>query len=170
MQCPFCRSKEKTIVVDSRRNGDRTRRRRKCEECKARFTTYESMECRYPRIVKSNNRREEYQQDKLGRSIDLALRKRPIITAERNKLITSIEHSLFQYKKEEVDAKWLGKQVMQALLALDQVAYVRYASVYQAFNDVEAFLEEISDLKSMPSAKTKQAQIDLFSGGREGSA
>ena len=149
MHCPFC-SHDDTRVIDSRLlgEGDQIRRRRECMSCKARFTTYETAELTLPRIVKSDGRRETFQEDKLRGGILKALEKRPVPMERVEAAIARIKRRMLEGGEREIDSSRLGEYVMDALRGLDQVAYVRFASVYRDFReakDFEAFLGGLGD-------------------------
>lgn len=148
MRCPFCIGKE-TKVVDSRfaSDGAQVRRRRECLECGERFTTYETAELSLPRIVKQDNSREHFSEEKLRQGLLRALEKRPVSTEQVEGAVSNIKHQLMVLGEREVPSKMLGDWVMKALAELDDVAYVRFASVYRSFQDVHAFEEEIQRLK-----------------------
>lgn len=147
MYCPFC-SAEDTKVIDSRlaAEGAQVRRRRQCLTCQERFTTFESIEAVMPRIIKSNGRIEPYDNQKLRRSIQLPLQKRPVDTDSIEAMISRIEKSLRQLGEREVSSKVVGEIVMAELKQIDDVAYVRFASVYRDFQDIEAFKNMVSTL------------------------
>lgn len=163
MRCPFC-SAARTQVVDSRMasEGDQVRRRRQCAECGERFTSYESAELSYPRVVKSDNRREEFNEDKLRAGLQRSLEKRPVKTEEVENAIGRIKRWLRTLGEREIDARQVGDQVMRELRNIDHVAYVRFASVYRSFDDVGAFLEEIEQLENELPPTLKRDQLDLL--------
>ena len=163
MRCPFC-SFEDTRVIDSRLadEGDQVRRRRECVECRERFTTYESAEFNYPRIIKSDGRRERFTDDKLRSGILCALEKRPVAMEKVEIAISRIKHKLRSLGEREVKSRKVGDWVMEELKSVDQVAYLRFASVYQSFADVRAFLEEIERLEGEVPAELRDAQMDLL--------
>lgn len=163
MRCPFC-SAARTSVVDSRMAsaGDQVRRRRKCAECGERFTSYEAPELSYPRIVKSDNRREDFNEDKLRAGLLRSLEKRPVKTEEVENAIGRIKRQLRTLGEREIDARQVGDWVMRELRDIDHVAYVRFASVYRSFDAVEAFLEEIEQLENELPPALKQDQLDLL--------
>ena len=163
MQCPFCAEVD-TRVVDSRLagDGDQIRRRRECTQCKERFTTYEEAELRLPRVIKSDDRREVFREDKLLSGILRAIEKRPITMQQVELIISQIKHRLKTEGEREVKARQLGEWVMEQLRQLDQVAYVRFASVYRNFEDVRAFLEEIEQLENDLPPTMKKNQLDLL--------
>ena len=147
MYCPFCSSKE-TKVVDSRlvAGGSQIKRRRECTACGERFSTYEEAELVMPRIIKSNGRREPFDEEKLRAGFHKALEKRPVSSEKIENSIQIIKDSIRKIGEREVGSQVLGKQVMNQLKELDEVAYVRFASVYQNFQDVKDFTDEISEL------------------------
>lgn len=147
MHCPFCNAQD-TKVTDSRlaAEGAQVRRRRQCLECHERFTTFEIIETVMPRIVKSSGRVEPYDSQKLRRSIQLPLQKRPIDTDRIEAMISRIEKNLRQSGEREVTSKFLGEIVMTELEQMDAVAYVRFASVYRDFQDIQAFQQALSSL------------------------
>lgn len=147
MHCPFCNAME-TKVIDSRLSGDgaQVRRRRECLECNERFTTFETAELNMPRVVKSDGSRCNFIESKLRGGIMRALEKRPISTEQIELAINRIIHALRSSGEQEVEASFIGELVMAELRGLDEVAYVRFASVYRSFQDVNAFKEEINRL------------------------
>lgn len=149
MHCPFCRA-EDTRVVDSRLTGEgeSVRRRRECTACGERFNTYESAQLKFPAVAKHDGRREPFSEDKLRGGIKRALEKRPVRTEDVEALISRIMRDLRAAGRSEVPARQIGELVMAGLRELDQVAYVRFASVYRRFEDVQAFREEIERLES----------------------
>ena len=163
MQCPFCAELD-TRVVDSRLagDGDQVRRRRECTQCKERFTTYEQTELRLPHVIKSDNRREVFREDKLLGGILRATEKRPVEKQQIELIISRIKHRLKTEGEREIKARQLGEWVMDQLRELDQVAYVRFASVYRNFEDVRAFLEEIEQLENDLPPTMKKNQLDLL--------
>ena len=148
MQCPYCNADD-TKVIDSRlaAEGAQVRRRRQCNQCQERFTTFEVVEVVMPRIIKSNNRIEPYDSQKLRRSIQLPLQKRPVTLDEQEAMISRIEKRIRQLGEREISSKALGEVVMSELKELDDVAYVRFASVYRDFQDIEAFHQEIANIR-----------------------
>lgn len=163
MRCPFCGALD-TKVIDSRLHGDgdQVRRRRQCTVCKERFTTYESAELNLPRVIKSDGRRVNFDGRKLKAGIDRALEKRPVSTEAIDSAVHHIMRKLMSRGEGEVSSRTIGELVMDELKALDQVAYVRFASVYRQFEDVQAFNEEIERLRSEPSPEVRRAQLDLL--------
>lgn len=140
MKCPFC-SHDDTIVKDSRPadDGRTIRRRRECPECGRRFTTFERFQVQQIIVVKRSGMRELFDRDKLNRSVSVAVRKRPVEPGQLEKMISDIEQQLSESGKSEISSRELGETVLEALKALDSVAYVRYASVYHDFQQPEDF-------------------------------
>jgi len=163
MYCPFCRAQD-TKVIDSRlaSDGMQVRRRRECLACGERFTTFESAELVMPRIIKSNGAREPFNEKKLAAGILRALEKRPVESESIDAAISRIQHRLRASGERELQSRLLGDWVMHELRSLDQVAYVRFASVYRSFEDVQAFQEEIERLENEPTAEEKKDQISLL--------
>ncbi|OGO94367.1 MAG: transcriptional regulator NrdR [Coxiella sp. RIFCSPHIGHO2_12_FULL_44_14] len=151
MYCPFCNA-EDTKVIDSRLvdEGSQVRRRRECIRCQERFTTYEIVELNYPRIIKRDGRRSTFDEDKLRAGLLKALEKRPISSEQIEAAIHHIKRKLRALGEHEVSSQWLGELVMNELRVLDEVAYVRFASVYRSFQDIKAFHEEIQRLRDRP--------------------
>jgi transcriptional repressor NrdR len=147
MKCPFCGADD-TQVVDSRLNeeGNSIRRRRRCQVCDKRFTTYETAELHLPQVVKQNGTREEFKREKLRVSFTRALHKRPVPTDYVDKALDRIVQKILGLGAREVPARLLGETVMQELKQMDQVAYIRFASVYRSFSDVDDFHNAIRDL------------------------
>jgi transcriptional repressor NrdR len=148
VRCPFCGNLEDR-VVDSRegRDGDVIRRRRECTGCGRRYTSYEKIEMLPYQVVKRDQRREPYDREKLMRGLQIACRKRPVPQAELDRVADGIEAAMQDSADREISAQRLGTMVMERLRALDPVAYVRFASVYRRFEDVEAFVKELHTLK-----------------------
>lgn len=163
MRCPFCSSQD-TRVIDSRLvgEGEQIRRRRECTGCKERFTTYESPELNYPRVIKSDGRREPFIEDKLRAGIFRALEKRPVPVEKVETAIAKVKQTLRGSGEREVRSRQIGDWVMEELRALDQVAYVRFASVYRSFEDVRAFLEEIERLENELPPELRSSQLNLL--------
>ena len=148
MYCPFCGNHD-TRVIDSRLSpaGDKVRRRRECAGCAERFTTYEVAELSMPRIVKSDGRRQQFSEEKLRTGVMRALEKRPVGIEAVDALVDSVMKSARASGEREVASRRLGEWLMAGLRELDQVAYVRFASVYRSFEDVEAFRREVESLQ-----------------------
>lgn len=158
MHCPFCND-EDTKVIDSRlaAEGAQVRRRRQCVSCGERFVTFEIYEVVMPRIVKSSGRVEPYDQAKLRRSIALPLQKRPINADEIEATISRIEQAVRKTGEREVTSKKLGEIVMSELKALDDVAYVRFASVYRDFQDISEFRAELDKITPANAAQMDES-------------
>lgn len=148
MRCPFCGNVEDR-VVDSResREGDVIRRRRECARCERRFTSYEKIELPTFHVVKRDQRREAYEREKLMRGLQIACRKRPVPQTELERIADSIESAMADSGEREISSLELGTMVMDRLRDLDPVAYVRFASVYRRFEDVDAFVKELHRLR-----------------------
>jgi transcriptional repressor NrdR len=153
-----------TKVIDSRLAGEglQVRRRRECLECGDRFTTYESAELVMPRIVKSDGSREPFNEDKLLTGVLRALEKRPVDTESVEAAISRIQHHLQSCGEREIPSRQIGEWVMEELRNLDQVAYVRFASVYRSFQDVSEFREEVERLERQPSPEERRHQMRLL--------
>ena len=148
MKCPFCGSTD-TQVVETRvaEDGDFIRRRRQCVECEKRFTTYERPDLAFPAIVKKDDRRIEFDRDKLRASMNLALRKRPVGTEQIDSAVERIEEKLLNLGVREVPSSRIGELVMRELKKLDKVAYVRFASVYRSFEDIDDFKTVVDEVR-----------------------
>ncbi len=166
MLCPFC-SADETRVVDSRlsEDGDSVRRRRECEVCTERFTTFERAELRLPAVIKSDGRREVFNEQKLRSGLSRALEKRPVDAEAVDKLIGGIRHKLIASGESELSSRQIGEWIMQGLKDLDPVAYVRFASVYRSFQDLNAFHEEVQRLRNEPTSETRRSQLPLIPDG-----
>jgi len=147
MHCPFCNTPD-TKVIDSRlaTEGAQVRRRRECMRCAERFTTYETAELTLPRVIKSDGNRERFDDDKIRRGLIKALEKRPVASEAIDQVVNRIHKQLTAEGVREIPSSQIGELLMEALKELDQVAYVRFASVYRSFQDVNAFREEIEKL------------------------
>ena len=152
MRCPFC-SHEDTRVIDSRlvAEGGQVRRRRECTDCSERFTTYETAELLMPRIIKGDGSREPFNEEKLRNGILRALEKRPVSVEKIEAVISKIEHELKATGEREIASMRVGELVMGSLRELDQVAFVRFASVYRDFKDLNEFRAEIDRLAGEPA-------------------
>ncbi|MFP6805979.1 MAG: transcriptional regulator NrdR [Pseudomonadales bacterium] len=155
MHCPFCGHKE-TKVIDSRlvAEGDQVRRRRECQECGERCTTFETAELLLPKLIKSNGSRQPFDEDKLRSGLMRALEKRPVSTEVIETSINHIKHKLRATGEREIKSREVGEIVMEELRELDDVAYVRFASVYRSFQDVNEFREEIERMDREPRKET----------------
>lgn len=163
MHCPFC-NHEETKVNDSRLAGEgqQIRRRRECLQCGERFTTFETAELVLPRVVKSDASREPFDETKLRSSLLKALEKRPVSIEALDAAVAHICHKLRALGEREVPSRQLGDLAMEELRHLDEVAYVRFASVYRSFQDVDAFREEIERLKNRPTRAAGESQLPLW--------
>lgn len=158
MKCPFC-SADETSVIETRisEEGDRVRRRRRCLTCDKRFTTYETVELRLPQVVKQDGNRAEFDREKLRTGFVRALHKRPVPTENVDAAIDNIVQKLLSLGEREVSSRLIGEMVMQALYRLDKVAYIRFASVYKSFQDVDDFRDAIKEVQKPQPKKTLQA-------------
>lgn len=156
MHCPFCNTVD-SKVVDSRlvTESNQIRRRRECVSCKERFTTYEAAELMLPRVIKADGRRSPFDEQKLRIGLLKALEKRPVSAQAIETAIAHIIHQIRSSGEREINSKVIGEMVMKALRAIDQVAYVRFASVYRSFQDVNAFMEEINRLEVKQEEKNE---------------
>lgn len=147
MKCPFCNA-EDTKVIDSRPADDNCsiRRRRQCENCGKRFTTYEKLETMPLMVIKKDNSREPYARAKIENGVIQSCHKRPVSTQQINAMIDEIENVIFNMEEREVPTSVIGELVMETIKDLDEVAYVRFASVYREFKDVNTFMEELGKL------------------------
>lgn len=147
MHCPFCHS-EDSLVKDSRttEDGSAIRRRRICPECNARFTTFERVQLRELTVVKKNNLKVPFDRDKLAKSLYIATRKRPVDMKQVERLVNHIQRQLEELGEPEINSTQIGQIVMEELLKLDKVAYIRYASVYRNFNETKDFEDFIKPL------------------------
>jgi len=161
MHCPFCQHND-TRVIDSRETDDGAtiRRRRECPHCGERFNTFETAELKLPTVVKSGNRRESFDERKLRTSFERAPQKRPVATHDVDTAIREIVNDLRRSSEREISSRHIGELVMRELKKLDQVAYVRFASVYRSFEDVQAFREEIEKLeRDLPAIEGLQLPL-----------
>lgn len=147
MKCPYCHNPD-TKVIDSRLSseGDNIRRRRACEKCEKRFTTYERYEDIHPMVIKKNGQREAFDRVKLISGLQRACEKRPVSFEDIENLVSRVEQKVMESESKEISANVIGELVMDELKHMDDVAYVRFASVYRSFRDVNEFLNEIKDL------------------------
>mgnify|MGYP001620137705 CR=1 FL=1 len=146
MRCPFCDSKE-TKVVDKRDLDEITRRRRECLKCKKRFTTYEKTDSPHLVILKKDQRREGFDKNKLKTGLLKACQKRPVPVEKIEQVTDRIEAELLQLKRKEIPSGLIGEKVMKELKKLDKIAYIRFASVYREFKDIDDFKKEIKQLR-----------------------
>jgi transcriptional repressor NrdR len=162
MHCPFC-PHEDTRVIDSRvaEDGSSIRRRRECPACGERFSTVEQVEWRLPAVVKSDGRREAFDERKLRASFEKPLQKRPVSAAQIDAAVLAVVNDVRKSGERELPARRVGEYVMAQLKLLDQVAYVRFASVYRSFEDVQDFREEIEKLqRDLPAAQTLDLPLE----------
>lgn len=150
MKCPFCGCND-TQVKDSREADDNTaiRRRRECPECGSRFTTFERVQLRELVVVKKDGEKTKFDRDKLARSIEIAVRKRPVSAERVEKIVTSIQRRLESSGETEIASRIIGEYVMEALSTLDHIAYIRFASVYRDFREVKDFEEFVDTIDKM---------------------
>jgi transcriptional repressor NrdR len=146
MRCPFCEHHDDR-VVDSRTSseGKQIRRRRECANCERRFTTYERVEEAFPRIIKSDGNREEYDRSKVREGLELACAKRPISVDMLDDVVETVESQLLDLGKREVASDWIGAAISEKLRDLDPVAYIRFASVHRGFSEIQEFLAELKE-------------------------
>ena len=163
MRCPFCGA-DNTKVIDSRLSGDgdQIRRRRECQSCRERFTTYESAELNLPRVVKRDGRREPFAENKLRNGMLHALERRPVETDLIEAAIARITRRALTLGEREVKSRQIGEWAMDELRGLDQVAYVRFASVYRSFEDVQAFRDLIERLENDLTPEMLKSQLPLL--------
>jgi len=154
MKCPFCQSPD-TQVIDSRvsDDGDSIRRRRKCADCSKRFTTYETVELRMPQVVKQDGSRAEFDLDKLRTGFMRALHKRPVATQLVDEAVATIAQDVLALGEREIESRRLGEMVMRELHRLDEVAFIRFASVYRSFQGIDDFQDAIKEVQQPPGKK-----------------
>lgn len=147
MKCPFC-GELQNRVIDSRlsKDGNAIRRRRECDDCSRRFTTYERVETSIPMVIKKDGRREQFDRDKLKRGILRACEKRPVSVNDIDRYVEDLERKILESGEREINCEKLGEEVMAFLHEIDDVAYVRFASVYRSFKDLKEFMAELQDL------------------------
>ncbi|OGQ23400.1 MAG: transcriptional regulator NrdR [Deltaproteobacteria bacterium RIFCSPLOWO2_02_FULL_44_10] len=147
MNCPYCHIPDSS-VIDSRvsKDGELIRRRRECSKCQRRFTTYERVEETLPIVVKKDGRRESFDRLKIINGIRKACEKRPVSTKTIDELVDRVERSVLDLGETEIKSSALGERIMHELHQLDEIAYVRFASVYRSFKDINEFMQELSDL------------------------
>jgi len=163
MHCPFC-GHEETKVIDSRLAGEgrQIRRRRQCLACNERFTTFETAELVMPRLIKNDNSRQPFDENKLRSSMVRALEKRPVPSDELEQAVGHLIHRLRTMGERVVPSRLVGELVMEELRALDEVAYVRFASVYRRFQDVNEFEDEIKRLQKISETAASREQMSLL--------
>jgi len=157
MKCPFCGGPE-SRVKDSRDIGDAIHRRRECENCKGRFSTYERVEKFHLMVIKQDQRREPFDRQKLYVGIRKACEKRPLPAGEIENAVEEIEQELYRFGKQEIPSNAIGELVMEHLRRMDKIAYIRFASVYRSFGDVETMFEEIQTLLNRDKTDTSSPQ------------
>lgn len=147
MRCPFC-GYEDSKVVDTRPTdeGRIIKRRRECLKCQKRFTTYEKVERQPVLVIKKDNRREEFDRNKILNGIIKACQKRPVSIEQMNKIVDEIENEIYNSMREEISSREIGEMVMEKLKKIDEISYVRFASVYRQFKDINTFIEELQKL------------------------
>ncbi len=163
MHCPFC-GHDETKVIDSRLAGEgrQIRRRRQCLDCNERFTTFETAELVMPRLIKNDNSRQPFDENKLRSSMVRALEKRPVPSDQLEEAIGHLIHKLRTMGEREVPSRLVGEFVMEELRALDEVAYVRFASVYRRFQDITEFEDEIKRLQKISETAASREQMSLL--------
>lgn len=163
MQCPFCKAPD-TRVIDSRlaEDGTQVRRRRECESCAQRFTTFERAQLTMPNVIKRSGDPEPFREEKLRQGIGHAIYKRPVSPEMVDHAVDRVMRKLRASGEREVPSRKVGEWVMEELRDLDTVAYVRFASIYRAFSDVNAFREEIERLEALPTAQERKSQLPLL--------
>ena len=168
MRCPYCASVD-TRVIDSRLGdgGECVRRRRECQACEERFTTFEQVVLQMPRVIKSDGSREKFSEDKLRRGMTRALEKRPIDTEAVEGAINRVMRQFTHKGEREIAAQDIGEAAMRELGELDEVAYVRFASVYRRFQDLDAFSDEVEKFRQSLSSLPSKSQLSVFSGGKK---
>ena len=156
MKCPYCGAQDKDHVLDSRpiRDGESIKRRRECDSCRGRFTTFEEIEELRLMVVKSGGTREAFDRSKLRRAIEVACKKRPVSEEQVSGVVEAIERQLYSQQDKEVATADIGELVMERLRDLDQVAYVRFASVYRRFEDTEQFRQLVTRLNRRRAGRT----------------
>lgn len=161
MKCPYC-SSDDTKVIDSRPADDNTsiRRRRQCEACGKRFTTYEKLETMPLMVIKKDNSRESYDRSKIEAGVVTSCHKRPVSTEQISRMIDEIENEVFAMGEKEIPTSVIGEKVMKRLNDMDEVAYVRFASVYREFKDVNTFIDEIGKLLKTEKKARAKANAD----------
>jgi transcriptional repressor NrdR len=164
MRCPFCGAEE-TRVVDSRLAGDgsQVRRRRECSVCRERYTTFETADLELPRVLKRDERREPFNIEKLRSGIMHAFEKRPVSTNAVERVVDHVRRLSLTFGDREIPSSKIGEWVMHDLRDIDQVAYVRFASVYRSFTDVQEFRDIIDHVENEPSPEMRKNQLSLIS-------
>ncbi|MCX8069079.1 MAG: transcriptional regulator NrdR [Thermodesulfovibrionales bacterium] len=156
MKCPYCGAvTDKVIDSRSSKEGDVIRRRRECLNCKERFTSYERVEELYPLVIKKDGRREHYDRHKIMSGLQKACEKRPVPIQKLEIITREIEKKMINLGDKEINSSWIGEEVMRSLRELDKVAYVRFASVYRQFKDINEFMEEVKGLFELQGKKKR---------------
>lgn len=163
MQCPFCRAPD-TRVIDSRlaEEGEQVRRRRECERCAQRFSTFEKAQLLMPSVIKRNGTAVPFKEEKLRHGIESACFKRPVTDEQIDHAVDTVMRKLRHTGEREVPSRQIGEWMMEELHVLDHVAYVRFASIYRSFQDANAFVEEVGKLQTMPTAEQRKSQLPLI--------
>ena len=170
MQCPFCKAPD-TRVIDSRLHEEGTQvRRRECLQCGNRFTSFEKAQLSMPLVFKSSGKAEPFEEQKLRRGVESALYKRPVTQEAVDHAIENVMRRLRASGEREVPSRRIGEWVMEELRDLDHVAYVRFASIYRRFEDINAFREEIDRLEKLPSVELRRSQMSLIDVPEDGQA
>ncbi len=159
MKCPYCKHNE-SKVIDSRPtvNGESIRRRRVCLRCGRRFTTYETIETSSLMVIKKDGSRQSFDREKLMRGIVKACEKRPVTKAQMDELLADLEQKLYARQENEVSSRIIGEMVLERLVHIDEVAYIRFASVYRDFKDVHSFMEELMRMKNSVRSAEKNRE------------
>lgn len=168
MRCPYC-ANEDTRVIDSRLGdgGECVRRRRECQACEERFTTFEHLALQMPQVIKSDGRRERFDEAKLRRGLERALEKRPVDAETIEGAVNRVMRQFSHNGDREIEANEIGESVMAELQNMDEVAYVRFASVYRSFQDLEAFSDEVEKLRETLTDRSGKVQLSIFAGGKD---
>ncbi len=161
MKCPYCGHKEDKVLDTRVQKDSSIRRRRECLECHARYSTVETLLFSYPMVIKKDGRREPFSKEKLLKGIQASCQKRPVSLAQIENTVEKIASWILQRGENETSSRVLGKKVMAELKQLDDVAYIRFASVYRTFKDVQEFVETLEDAELIDFADTSQEQLPL---------
>lgn len=161
MKCPYCAHNDDRVLDTRVQKDGSIRRRRECLECKARFTTVETLMLNFPLIIKKDGRREAYSKEKILRGLQAACQKRPVSLTQLEAVVERISAWIINRGENEISSRIIGKKVMAELKQLDDVAYVRFSSVYRTFKDVQEFVETLEDAELMDFVDSSQAQLPL---------
>jgi transcriptional repressor NrdR len=161
MKCPFCGHAEDRVLDTRVQKDGGIRRRRECFECKARFSTIETILLAYPFIIKKDGRREPYSKEKIFKGLQAAVQKRPVSLAQLDLAVERISSWLINRGENEISSRLIGKKVMAELKQLDEAAYIRFASVYRTFKDVQEFVETLEDAELLDFVDTSNPQLSL---------